>query len=397
MGTAVDGGALSAFGGDMTSEGSGGVSAEVSGNPPVGNASGIVHALTPKGRRRGEPPFFLISAVIVLLAGAGGWFYFHPPTAPGERPWVLPPGLPSMSEALVCQRDGDIPCAEADLVAYTKKYPTDAHAFAMLAIILTQDGRHKEALYYYQQAEKLGIGTYDLDAGYAKSLDATGHIDAAMAKNRAALDIYPTLVDVRGLLADELVHKGRPKEALELLESFDSQLEAEGQPAYFEAQVRQIKTNLGGDYAKEVATETAEDNGAAPAAVPGETLIKGEPFQGTLLVQVAVDGAKARGFMVDSGASLVSLPYDSAQSYFTSGLIRPGDLRGAGFVHLANGSVAPARLYNLRSIKVGGREVRNVSAAIYNGSGPCLLGQSFLKRFKSWSIDNHQHALVLTD
>ncbi len=366
-----------------------------SGGPGGG---GIVHALTPKKPKRRVTTLMLVCVGALALAGFGGWYYLERRANPyNERPWVLPTGLPSMSEVLVCQRDGDIPCAEADLIAYTRKYPTDSHGFAMLAILLTQDGRHKESLYYYQQAEKMGVATYDLDAGYAKSLDATGHIDAAMVKNRAALDIYPTLVDVRGLLADELVHKGRAKEALGLLESFDSQLEAEGQPAYFAAQVRQIKTNLGGDYAKEVAAETAEDDQAAPAAVPGQTVIRGEPYAGTVLVPVSIDGARPLGFTVDSGASLVSIPYSTAQAWFKSGLIRPGDLRGMGTFRLANGALTVSRIYMLRSVKVGDREERNVLASIYNGYGPLLLGQSFLKRFKSWSIDNHRHALVLTE
>ena len=363
---------------------------------PVGG--GIVHAITPRKPKRRGTTMLLVAVGVIAMVGFGGWYYLERRANPfGERPWVLPTGLASMSEALICQRDGDIPCAEADLMAYIRKYPNDSHAFAMLAIILTQDGRHKESLYYYQQAEKMGVATYDLEAGYAKSLDATGHIDAAMAKNREALAIYPTLVDVRGLLAEELIHKGRPKEALDLLESFDSQLEAEGQPAYFEAQVRQIKTSLGGDYAKEVATETAEENGAAPAVVPGQTVIKGQPYAGTIMVPVSIDGAKPVSFTVDSGASLVSIPYSTAQAYFKDGLIRPGDVRGVGTFRLANGALTFSRIYMVRSVKVGDREERNVLATIYNGYGPLLLGQSFLKRFKSWSIDNHRHALVLTD
>ena len=360
---------------------------------------GIVHALEPKGRRRREPPFFLISALIVLAASVGGWFYFHPISTNGERPWILPPGLPSLSEAFVCQRDGDIPCAEADLVAYTKKYPTDPKGFGQLAILLTQDGRHKESLYYYQQAEKLGVGTYDFEAGYAKSLEATGQTDAAIVKNQAVLNFYPTLVDVRGSLANELLQKGRGKEALDLLESFDRQREDEGEQPYFIAQIKQIKLNLGGDYAKQAlaADKDAQAAAAAPEAAPGQTIVKGSPYLGTLLVQVSVDGATPQGFVVDSGAGVVSLPYGSAQRYFAAGIIRPGDLRGVGQVRLANGAVAPARLYNLRSITVGGREIRNVPAAIYNGSGPCLLGQSFLKRFRSWSVDNGRRALVLTN
>jgi len=363
---------------------------------PADESGGIVHALQPKGRRRRELPYGLISAAIVLAVGAGGWFYLHPISSGGERPWVLPPGLPSMSEALSCQRDGDLPCAEADLVAYTKKYPGDSKAFAMLAILLTQDGRHKESIYYYQKAESMGVGTYDLDAGYAKSLDATGHLDAAMAKNQAALNLYPTLVDVRGALADELVRKGRGKEALNLLVDFDRQLEAEGQPAYFAAQIRQIKINLGGDYAKEVVAEDATGNNI-DAAAPGQTIVKGRPVMGTLAVPVSVDGGPAMTFVVDSGASTISMPLENAEPLLRSGRLKPGDMLGQRPVRMANGMIEMAQIYTLRSVTVGGTEVRNVPVALYHGHGPNLLGQSFLRRFKSWSIDNGRRELLLTN
>ena len=66
-------------------------------------------------------------------------------------------------------------------------------------------------------------------------------------------------------------------------------------------------------------------------------------------------------------------------------------------MQLANGSSVVARIYNLRRVKVGDREVANVMTAVYPGHDPRLLGQSFLKRFKSWSIDNAHRQLVLTD
>jgi predicted aspartyl protease len=358
------------------------------------DGGGIVFPVASKKRRRREPPFFLISAVIVAAAAVGGWFYFHPISTNGERPWILPPGLPSLSEAYICQRDGDIPCAEADLVAYTKKYPTDPKGYGRLAILLTQDGRHKESLYYYQKAESMGVATYDLDAGYAKSLDATGQIDAAMVRNRAALDIYPQLVDVREALAGELVRKGRGKEALDLLESFDRQLEDEGQQPYFTAQIKQMKLNLGGDYAKQA---LAANPSADPVAAPGQIIVKGVRDGGTLLVPVSIAGAPATSFMVDSGASTISMPSANAAALFKTGRIGPENFMGRGVATMANGSIVPVEVYNLRSVTVGGREIRNVPISIYRGYGPNLLGQTFLRRFKSWSIDNGRHELVLTD
>ena len=238
------------------------------------------------------------------------------------------------------------------------------------------------------------MATYDLDACYAKSLDATGQIDAAMARNRAALDIYPQLVDVREALANEMVRKGRGKEALDLLESFDRQLEAEGQQPYFAAQIKQIKINLGGDYAKEALAADQPD--APAAALPGQIIVKGVREAGTLVVPVSIDGSPPMDFMVDSGASTIVMSHTNAAALFRSGQIGPASFIGRGVAHLADGSIVPDEIYSLRSVAIAGHEIRDVQVSIYRGNGPNLLGQSFLRRFKSWSIDNNRRELVLT-
>jgi aspartyl protease family protein len=356
-------------------------------------------APAPRRRRRRGFPVWLVLLVLVL-AGAGAAWKFHPElskyipqlTPPKSGQLVLPDGTPSMGEAERCLRDRDLPCAEADMVAYLGQYPKDAHANALLAITLTQDGHHKEALYYYRIAEGLGVTTYDFYAGYARSLDAIGDTDAAIRMNQASLKLVPQLVDVRGALADELARKGRGQEAVDLLEGFDRELQANGSQAYFTAQIRRIKTSMGGASAVEAAASDAP-----PVAQHGQTIVKGEPFAGTLVVQASIDGGPSMGFAVDSGASLVSIPSAEAQPLFDRGLIGPADYRGQGPMQLANGNVVTARVYRLRSIRVGDRVVEDVLAAIYPGQGQRLLGQSFLKRFRSWSIDNSKDALVLTD
>jgi len=357
----------------------------------------MIRPVTAPRRKRRGAPLLLISTVVTLAAAGGGLFLFRQQISDEVEGahWFMPEGLPSMSDAERCIREHELPCAEADLLAYLKKYPNDSRATALLALTLTQDGRHKEAIYYYRKAEALGVATYDFYGTYAKSLEAVGDLDGAIQKNQEALKIVPNLVDVRGALADQLVKKGRGGEALQQLVDYDRQLEAQGYPPYFAAQIRQIRLRLGGDYARQAAEDASA---AAPkAATPGETLIKGELDHGTLDVQASIAGAALSRFTVDSGASLVSLPYEDALPLLKQGLIRPGDFRGFGTIRLANGSMVSCQIYNLRSVKVGDREIQNVQAAIYQGHGPRLLGQSFLKRFKSWSVDNNRRLLSLTD
>ncbi|HTW34053.1 MAG TPA: retroviral-like aspartic protease family protein [Rhizomicrobium sp.] len=363
---------------------------------PDGQQPLYMHARSRVDRARRGPPitvFFL--GLIAICAGAGA-FYFKKLPLPvlsavqTNKSWVLPEGTPSMGEAQLCLRNGDLPCAEADMLAYLKSYPNDAHATALLAITLTQDGHHREALYYYKRADALGVATYDFYAGYARTLDAMGDTDGAIEKNQAALKLVPSLVDVRGALADELVRKGRKQEALELLTSFDANLEAQGYPPYFTQQIARIRKDMGGDTAKE-----ASGDDASPAqAVAGQTLVRGKPDRGTLAVPVSIDGAESKFFTIDSGASMLVMPEADAGPLLKLG---PGDYKGMQQIELANGAVVMAKVYTLRSVKVGEREVSDVAAAVYPGQGPRLLGQSFLKRFKSWSIDNDRRVLVLNE
>lgn len=46
-------------------------------------------------------------------------------------------------------------------------------------------------------------------------------------------------------------------------------------------------------------------------------------------------------------------------------------------------------------MKVGDRTIENVIGAVADVTGSLLLGQSFLSKFNSWSVDNSRQVLVL--
>ena len=163
-----------------------------------------------------------------------------------EKPQPPPPEPASAETAEDCYQRQDYACARANYAGYLKQYPNDTHAMAMLAFSLTRAGKHREALPYYQKVVAAGIGTYDLFANYALSLDATGDLDGAIKRNRQALEAVPNLVDVRGDLAQQLVRQGKRAEALELLQSFDRQLVKKGEIPYFTAQIAAIKEQSAG-------------------------------------------------------------------------------------------------------------------------------------------------------
>jgi clan AA aspartic protease (TIGR02281 family) len=118
-------------------------------------------------------------------------------------------------------------------------------------------------------------------------------------------------------------------------------------------------------------------------------------YGGTFVVPVEINGAITLDFTLDSGATDVSIPADVFSTLRRSGTIRDEDISGDQTYVLADGSKTKSVTFTIRSLRVGNRLVENVRGSVASAQGSLLLGQSFLERFKSWSIDNTKHELVL--
>jgi clan AA aspartic protease (TIGR02281 family) len=116
---------------------------------------------------------------------------------------------------------------------------------------------------------------------------------------------------------------------------------------------------------------------------------------GTYVVPVLINGAITLDFVVDSGAADVVIPADVVSTLLRTKTIGTSDFVGQQTYVMADGSQAPSDVFIIRSLKVGNRIVQNVRASIASPKANLLLGQSFLRQFNSWSIDNGRHALVL--
>lgn len=108
-----------------------------------------------------------------------------------------------------------------------------------------------------------------------------------------------------------------------------------------------------------------------------------------------LNGTITLPFTLDSGAADVSVPLDVFSTLRRTGTIKDTDITGEQTYVLADGSTRQAAMFTIRSLKVGDKIVENVKGSVAPLQGSLLLGQSFLERFKSWSIDNTKHVLLL--
>jgi clan AA aspartic protease (TIGR02281 family) len=116
---------------------------------------------------------------------------------------------------------------------------------------------------------------------------------------------------------------------------------------------------------------------------------------GIFVVPVEINGTITLDFAIDSGAADVSVPADVFSTLVRTGTIKDSDIIGEQTYVLADGSKSQSVTFTIRSLKVGDKVVENVRASVASVQGTLLLGQSFLERFKSWSLDNNKHELLL--
>ncbi len=134
----------------------------------------------------------------------------------------------------------------------------------------------------------------------------------------------------------------------------------------------------------------------ARGAAAEPALVAMEKYGGVYAVPARLNDVITLPALVDSGAAVVSLPPDVVSTLFRSGTISEQDFIGQETYTLADGSKIPSQKFRLKSIMVGHRTIYDVDATLApNVEASILLGQSFLGRFQSWSIDNDRHVLIL--
>lgn len=120
-----------------------------------------------------------------------------------------------------------------------------------------------------------------------------------------------------------------------------------------------------------------------------------EDENGVYVIPVRLNHVVTLGAVVDSGASELQIPSDVVLTLIRSGTVTSADfLPGATYI-LADGSKVKGERFTLHKVQVGDIVIEDVPAAISSASSTLLLGQSFLSRFRSWSIDNSSKELIV--
>jgi clan AA aspartic protease (TIGR02281 family) len=116
---------------------------------------------------------------------------------------------------------------------------------------------------------------------------------------------------------------------------------------------------------------------------------------GSLQVPVVINGKASFNFTIDSGATDVCIPANIFYSLVNAGTVSQRDYLDKRVYKLADGTRQYAQRFRIRSLRVGSLEMSNVTASVVPAAGSLLLGQSFLSRLKSWSIDNERQVLAI--
>ena len=107
-------------------------------------------------------------------------------------------------------------------------------------------------------------------------------------------------------------------------------------------------------------------------------------------------GNISKYFIIDTGASNMSISGNLERELLLEGLIKKEDyLKDENYI-LANGSEIKCKMIKLNNVKIGSFIVHNVKIAIINNNDTdLLLGKSFLEKFNLWYIINNASKLYL--
>ena len=118
-----------------------------------------------------------------------------------------------------------------------------------------------------------------------------------------------------------------------------------------------------------------------------------EQSGGVYFVPITVNGLDLK-FIFDTGASSICISAAEAAVMVRQGKITEEDILGQQHFQDATGGVSVGTIIRLRSVKIGGVELRNIEANVVdNIQAPLLLGQTALGKFGKVTINYNNNTI----
>ena len=114
---------------------------------------------------------------------------------------------------------------------------------------------------------------------------------------------------------------------------------------------------------------------------------------GVYYTPVTLNNSVRLEFVVDTGATLVSMPIDVFMTLFRTGTINKSDILRPVKSKIASGEITEGLMVNLRELKIGSQIIYNVKAFVGGINDSLLLGQSALRKLEPWSLNTRRKIL----
>jgi aspartyl protease family protein len=119
-----------------------------------------------------------------------------------------------------------------------------------------------------------------------------------------------------------------------------------------------------------------------------DNVVKMREENGVRYIPAKVNGQEL-DFVFDTGASSICISTLEVAILAKNGLLSDEDFIGKESFRDATGRISVGAKFNLKTVKIGNRELSNVEATVIeNPRAECLLGQSVLAQFGAYTIDN---------
>ena len=116
---------------------------------------------------------------------------------------------------------------------------------------------------------------------------------------------------------------------------------------------------------------------------------------GTFNVDCSVNGL-ALNMIFDTGASDVTISKVEADFMLKNDYLSKEDIKGEKYYQVADGGIAEGTVVTLKEVKIGDAVLHNVDASVVKSQkAPLLLGESVLKKFGTFTVDNINDRLII--